>query len=71
MAAAIPRAIYRSIVGNLSVMSHQVIGVKLPPGVRGAPGVTIVPDHATFGVAGATRTTGTPTYTRLLRLPVR
>jgi hypothetical protein len=66
-----PSGYYRSIVGNLSVMSHQVIGMKLPPGVRGAPGVTIVPNHATVGTAGATRTPGTTTSTRLLRLPVR
>lgn len=68
---ASPSGYYRSIVGNLSVMSHQVIGVKLPPGVRGAPGVTIVPNHSTVGVAGATRTSGTTTSTRILRLPVR
>jgi hypothetical protein len=66
-----PSGYYRSIVGNLSVMSHQVTGVKLPPGVRGTPGVTIVPDHGTFGVTGATRTTSRTISTRLLRLPVR
>ena len=66
-----PTGYYRSIVGNLSVMSHQVLGIKLPPGVRGAPGVTIVPNHATVGVAGATRTLNTTTSTRTLRLPIR
>ena len=53
-------------------MSQQVLGVKLPPGVRGAPGVTIVPDHATVGTAGVTspRTRdSTPTTSRILRLP--
>jgi hypothetical protein len=52
---------YRSIVGNLSVMSNQVIGLKLPPGVRGDPGVTVVPDHS-VGTVGVTssRTGGAP-----------
>jgi hypothetical protein len=40
---ATPSSFYRSIVGNLSVMSHDVIGLDLPPGVRGAPGSAIVP----------------------------
>lgn len=66
-----PRGYYRSIVGNLNVMSHQVLGVKLPPGVRGAPGVTIVPNHGAVGVAGTTRTSSTSTSTRTLRLLVR
>lgn len=34
---------YRSIVGNLGVMSHAITGVRLPPGVRGAPGATVLP----------------------------
>jgi hypothetical protein len=66
-----PSGYYRSIVGNLNVMSHQVLGVKLPPGVRGAPGVTIVPYRGAVGVAGTTRTSSTTTSTRTLRLTVR
>ena len=66
-----PRGYYRSIVGNLNVMSHQVLGVKLPPGVRGAPGVTIVPNRGAVGVTGATRTSSTTISTRTLRLFVR
>ncbi len=69
-----PSGYYRSIVGNLTVMSQQVLGVKLPPGVRGAPGVTIVPDHATVGTAAVTspRTRNpTSTTSRTLRLVAR
>jgi len=67
-----PSGYYRSIVGNLNVISKEVLGVKLPPGVRGAPGVTIVPDHATVGTAAVTlpRTRSTtPITSRTLRLP--
>ena len=67
-----PSGYYRSIVGNLNVMSKEVLGVKLPPGVRGAPGVTIVPGHATVGTAAVTlpRTRSTtPITSRTLRLP--
>jgi hypothetical protein len=61
---ASPSSFYRSIVGNLSVMSNQVIGLKLPPGVRGVPGVTIVPDHESGVIttgSGWSRTRGVPT----------
>ncbi len=34
-----PKNFYRSIVGNVNVMTHQVTGTKLPPGVRGSGGV--------------------------------
>ena len=34
-----PSNFYRSIVGNLNVMTHQVTGAHLPPGVRGSGGV--------------------------------
>jgi len=73
---ASPSGYYRSIVGNLSVMSHQVTGVKLPPGVRGIPGITIVPSHESgVTVAGPTwsRMRGTPTgqVTRTTTLPRR
>jgi hypothetical protein len=34
-----PSNFYRSIVGNVNVMTHQVTGTVLPPGVRGDPGV--------------------------------
>jgi hypothetical protein len=67
---ASPASFYRSIVGNLSVMSHQVTGVKLPPGVRGVPGVTIVPSHnSVVGATGAIspRSRGVPTATRTTR----
>lgn len=33
-----PANFYRSIVGNLAVMTHTVTGTILPPGVRGMPG---------------------------------
>jgi hypothetical protein len=71
-AGGTPSGYYRSIVGNLNVMSKEVLGVKLPPGVRGAPGVTIVPDHSTIGTAAVTspRTRSTtPITSRTLRLP--
>jgi hypothetical protein len=66
-----PSGYYRSIVGNLNVISQEVLGVKLAPGVRGAPGVTIVPDRATVGTAAVTlpRTRSTtPITSRTLRL---
>jgi hypothetical protein len=50
-----PAGFYRSIVGNLGFMTHNVIGVKLPPGARGTPGVSIVPDRA-FGTGGTAAT---------------
>jgi peptidase C25-like protein len=34
-----PKNFYRSIVGNLNIMTHTVTGKKLPPGVRGGAGV--------------------------------
>lgn len=37
-----PTGYYRSIVGNLNVMTHQVVGVKLPPGTRGSPGRVVL-----------------------------
>lgn len=37
-----PRDFYRSIVGNVNVMTHEVVGVKLPPGTRGAPGRVVL-----------------------------
>jgi len=40
---ASPAGYYRSIVGDLSFMTNNVIGLKLPPGVRGDPGVSVVP----------------------------
>ena len=71
-----PSSFYRSIVGDLSVMSNSVIGVKLPPGVRGTPGVTVVPaDRAGSDTAGPvpTRTLGVPggRTTRSTALPRR
>jgi hypothetical protein len=44
-----PSGYYRSIVGDLSFMTYKVIGVKLPPGVRGEPGVAVVPDRPSAG----------------------
>jgi hypothetical protein len=44
-----PSGYYRSIVGDLSFMTHDVIGVKLPPGARGDPGVSVVPDRPPEG----------------------
>ena len=38
-----PSGFYRSIFGNLDFWTQDVIGLKLPPGVRGDPGVTRVP----------------------------
>ncbi len=35
---ASPSSFYRSIVGNVAIMTHQVTGTILPPGVRGDPG---------------------------------
>jgi hypothetical protein len=40
-----PSGFYRSIVGDLDVMTHSVIGKQLPPGVRGTPGVAVVPER--------------------------
>jgi hypothetical protein len=40
-----PAGYYRSIVGDLEFQTQQVLGEKLPPGVRGEPGVAIVPDR--------------------------
>jgi hypothetical protein len=48
-----PSGFYRSIVGDLSYLTSDVLGVKLPPGVRGDPGVTVVPDRTQVGAAGA------------------
>jgi hypothetical protein len=48
-----PSGFYRSIVGDLSFMTSDVIGVKLPPGVRGDPGITVVPDRAEVSAVGA------------------
>jgi hypothetical protein len=44
-----PSGFYRSIVGDLDVWTQDVIGLKLPPGVRGDPGVTIVPEREPGG----------------------
>jgi hypothetical protein len=49
---ASPAGFYRSIVGDLSFMTHNVLGVKLPPGARGDPGVTVVPDRSVTGASG-------------------
>jgi hypothetical protein len=80
---ASPAGFYRSIVGNLSVMSHAVVGVKPPPGVRGAPGVAIIPEHGSLtGTTGATsprlrglatngQTTGTTSTRRTYTPPTR
>jgi hypothetical protein len=51
-----PSSYYRSIVGNTAVMTHNVIGLKLPPGVRGAPGVAVVPGREATAAAGTTTT---------------
>jgi len=48
-----PAGYYRSIVGDLSFMTHNVIGVKLPPGARGDPGVSVVPDRPPEGAGPA------------------
>jgi hypothetical protein len=59
-----PSNFYRSIVGNVHLMTHQVTGVKLPPGVRGAPGVAVVPGRD--GQVGPTwpRSRGGPSTSR-------
>jgi hypothetical protein len=44
-----PSNYYRSIVGDLSFMTHNVIGLKLPPGVRGDPGTVVIPDRIPVG----------------------
>ncbi|HET9345219.1 MAG TPA: hypothetical protein VFO05_05915, partial [Candidatus Limnocylindrales bacterium] len=44
-----PSGFYRSIVGDLAVMTHTVIGKQLPPGVRGNPGVSVVPNRLPGG----------------------
>ena len=67
---ATPSGYYRSIVGNLNVISGEVLGLKLPPGVRGAPGVMVVPGHATVGTTAVTLTrtrSTTPITSRTLR----
>jgi hypothetical protein len=46
---ASPAGYYRSIVGDLSFMTHNVIGVKLAPGVRGDPGIAVVPHRVPGG----------------------
>jgi hypothetical protein len=48
-----PSGFYRSIVGDLGFMTHNVIGLKLPPGVRGDPGVAVVPDRVAGGEPAA------------------
>jgi hypothetical protein len=59
-----PAGYYRSFVGNVNVMTHTVIGIKLPPGVRGTPGVTVVPTHVSvLGDSSVSRTSGTRTTT--------
>jgi hypothetical protein len=50
---ASPSGYYRSIVGDLTYMTHNVIGEKLPPGVRGDPGVSVVPDRTGSGAGDA------------------
>jgi hypothetical protein len=63
-AGANPSGYYRSIVGNVNVMTHTVIGIKLPPGVRGTPGVTVVPTHVSvLGDTSVSRSSGTRTTT--------
>ena len=70
---ASPANFYRSIVGNVNVMTHQVVGVKLPPGVRGAPGVVVIGAHEDGDAAAATtfRATSTTTRNRTSTLPRR
>ena len=53
---ASPSGYYRSFVGDATVMTHTVIGLKLPPGVRGAPGVAVVPQREATAAAGGTAT---------------
>jgi hypothetical protein len=55
---------YRSIVGNVNVMTHQVTGVKLPPGVRGAPGAVVVPGRDGHVGPTGSRTRGGPSTMR-------
>ena len=50
---ASPSGYYRSIVGDLTYMTHNVIGEELPPGVRGDPGVSVVPDRTGSGAGDA------------------
>jgi hypothetical protein len=57
-----PSSFYRSIVGDLDFMSHNVIGKKLPPGVRGDPGVSVVPDRAPVEQGETAGVTGTATF---------
>lgn len=56
-----PSSFYRSIVGNISVISATVIGLKLPPGVRGQPGITLLEGRsgASGGSTAVPRTRGT------------
>lgn len=62
---ASPAGYYRSIVGDLGVMTNKVIGMKLPPGVRGDPGVTIAPAKVSTMAAGeVVRTSGGATTSR-------
>jgi hypothetical protein len=62
---ASPAGYYRSIVGNVDVMTHNVIGKKLPPGVRGAPGVSVIPSRVSIaGGMFVSRTIGTVSTTR-------
>jgi hypothetical protein len=44
-----PSGYYRSIVGDLDFWTQDVIGLKLPPGVRGDPGVSVVPEREPGG----------------------
>ena len=57
---ASPSSFYRAIVGNLGAMTHDVIGRKLPPGVRGKPGSAVV-ERATV------QTTSVTSPTRIVR----
>jgi hypothetical protein len=62
---ASPAGYYRSIVGNVDVMTHNVIGLKLPPGVRGTPGVSVIPSRVSIaGGMFVSRTIGTVSTTR-------
>jgi hypothetical protein len=59
-----PSGFYRSIVGDLTAMTTAVIGEKLPPGVRGTPGVATTTRDTTQSTttprAGELVTTGLP-----------
>jgi hypothetical protein len=73
---ASPSSFYRSIVGNPNVMTSTVTGTKLPPGVRGAPGVTVIPARTDFAPSGRIfigRFSGAPTlaFPRRISLPAR